>query len=380
MPKMPAPPAPETVWPRRILLAGTFLGMAASYRLWLTSRRFPLVPIADWFPSPAPPLDAILFALLLALVVAAMWYPRGTIPIFLLGAIFLVLADQTRLQPWFYQYVVMIGLLLFPERVALAGCRVALSGVYVWSGIQKLNAAFFNEVVPWFAEPVAKHLPEGAGEALQFAIAASPVLEILIGLAVWSSPLRRFAIAAAFLLHAGVLLVLGPLGHDYNLVVWPWNLTMPLLLAALFPRGSVGRVWATLWRSKPAFVLVLLFALLPVLSFAGRWDSYMSFAVYSGNTARLDLFVSPALARRLPEWLRRFVVPTVVGRPIVDIVAWGVSELGVPPLGEPRSFRAVARFVARYAESPEDIQLVIAPRAGRTETYDGAALNPSLQR
>ena len=133
-------------------------------------------------------------------------------------------------------------------------------------------------------------------------------------------------------------------------------------------------------RLLAMMVLVLLFALLPSLSFAGRWDSYMSFAVYSGNTARLDLFVSPALARRLPEWLRRFVVPTVAGRPIVDILSWGFAELGVPPLGEPRSFRAVARYVARYAESPDDVELVIVPQAGPTTVYDGAALNPALRR
>ena len=367
------------MWPRRILLAGTFFGMLASYRLWLTSRRFPLVPVADWFPSPTPPSDAVLFGLLLALVFAAWWYPRWTIPIFLVGAVYLVLADQTRLQPWFYQYAVMLGLMLFPERVALAGCRVALSAVYIWSGVQKLNATFFDEVVPWFAEPARRWLPEGLFETAEFAIATAPFVEIAIGVAVWLSPLRKFAIVTAFLLHAGVLLLLGPLGRDYNLVVWPWNLTMPLLLLVLFPARVARRTWSTLRESIPAFVIVLLFISLPAFSYVGLWDTSTSFGLYSGNGARSDLLISPALARRLPEWLRSFLVFTEDNRPVVDVLSWSLAEVGVPPLVEPRSFRALGRYVARYAQSPDEIELVIAPRVGHRIVYDGAALNPALR-
>ncbi len=373
-----APPHNEALsllWTRRILLAGTFFGMLASYRLWLTSRRFPLVPIADWFPAPAPPWDAALFGLLLALLVAALWLPRWAIPVFLAGAVLLVLADQTRLQPWFYLYSVMLLLTVFPDRAALAGCRIVLSAVYVWSGIQKLNASYFDEVVPWFSAPAARWLGEGSIDAVQFAIAAAPLIEVFIGLGVWLIPLRRYALGTAFLLHAGVLLILGPLGYDYNLVVWPWNSTMPLLLLSLFARRPVGRTWANLRESKPAFATALLIVGLPILSFFALWDGSMSFCLYSGNTARSALFVSPALARRLPPWLQRFVVPTDQGRPIVDVLPWALAEVGVPPLIEPRSFRALGRYIARYAQSPDEIELIIAPRDGATTVENGAALN-----
>lgn len=368
------------VWTRRILLAGTFFGMLASYRLWLTSRRFPLVPVADWVPTPPPPWDAVLFGSLLALLVAAWWFHRWPVVLSLVGALFLVLTDQTRLQPWFYMYAVMLFLTLFPARVAVTGCRLAISGVYVWSGVQKLNGSFFDEVVPWFAEPARRWLSEGFLEAVLFAIATAPFVEIAIGLAVWLAPLRKFAILTAFLLHAGVLLLLGPLGRDYNLVVWPWNLTMPLLLLVLFPDRAARRTWSTLRESIPAFVIVLLFLGLPALSYVGLWDTSTSFGLYSGNGAKSDLFVSPALARRLPEWLRSFLVFTEDGRPVVDVLSWSLAEVGVPPLVEPRSFRAIGRYVARYAQSPDEIELVIAPRVGRQTVEDGAALNPVLTK
>ncbi len=73
------------------------------------------------------------------------------------------------------------------------------------------------------------------------------------------------------------------------------------------------------------------------------------------------------------------VVPTVAGRPIVDILSWGLTELGVPPLGEPRSFRTIARYVARFARSPDEIQIVIVPRFGAVIVEDGAAFGASMR-
>ena len=66
-------------------------------------------------------------------------------------------------------------------------------------------------------------------------------------------------------------------------------------------------------------------------------------------------------------------------RPVVDVLSWSLAEVGVPPLVEPRSFRALGRYVARYAQSAAEIELVIAPRVGHRIVYDGAALNPALR-
>ena len=368
------------VWTRRVLLAGTFFGMLASYRLWLTNRRYPLVSIVEGFPVLEPPWDAVFFGLLLALLAAAWWFPRRAVALFLAGAFVLVLADQTRLPPWFYLYAVMLLLTLFPDRVALAANRIVVSAVYVWSGLQKLNSSFFEEVVPWFAKPAGRWFPEAAAEAFEYAIAAAPLIELFIGTAVWLGALRRYALATAALMHAGVLFLLGPLGHDYNLVVWPWNLTMPLLLYVLFSDRPKGRTWRNLRQSKPAFAAVLLIVGLPVLSFFGLWDSSMSFRLYSGNTARCDLLVSASLARRLPEWLRKYVVTSPGGRREIDILSWALGEVGVPPLAEPRSFRALGRYVARFARTSGEIRLVIDPRPGEMTSEDGAALNPAIRR
>ena len=46
--------------------------------------------------------------------------------------------------------------------------------------------------------------------------------------------------------HLAALLFLGPLGHNYNWVVWPWNLAMIGLVWALFAAQTPPRLKPTL--------------------------------------------------------------------------------------------------------------------------------------
>lgn len=362
---------------RCTLLLALLLGMLASVKLWLTARAFPLMPVAAWFPKLTQPWDVVvLVALLVALLVAVRLY-RPAVLIFLIGAVFLYCADQNRGQPWFYLYCVLMLLTLLPENSAMAACRVVVSAVYVWAAIQKFGPDYQRLVVPYMMQPVANWLPANLASVAKTVLTAGPAVELFIGVGVWIPFLRRAAILAAVGVHGVALLILGPLGHNYNLVVWPWNLTMVLLVVVLFPPVKLGENLRALRGSLRATGVTALVTLLPVLSYFGRWDSYFSFALYSGNTATADLFMVPSMVQRLPEPLRRFahplhedvlkVNPGLRGLSVFDMQSWSQAELGVPPIPEPRAYRVIGRFLASYAEQPTDMQLVIQPRGGAVQ-------------
>ena len=373
-------PATVNVSPRRLfalrgtLLLAVFLGVLASLKLWLTSRAFPLVPVAAGFPQLPAPWDAVLLTLLLLALVAGIWFYRPAVALFLVGALFLYCADQNRGQPWFYLYFVLLLLTLMPDGQALAACRVVVSVVYVWAAVQKFGPDYQRLVVPYMIRPVAHWLPASGLTAAKWCMSAAPLVELFIGVGLWVPRFRRAAIITTVLVHGVALLLLGPLGHNYNLVVWPWNLAMIALVVVLFPPVRVGEVFRELRRSFAATVVVALVALLPVLGYFGWWDSYFSFALYSGNTATADVILVPSMAGRLPEPMRRFAHPlnedVIAANPglrglfMLDLMAWAQAEVGVPPVPEPRNYRAIGRAIARYAEQPTDVQLVISPRRG----------------
>ena len=324
----------RTAWLRATLLSASLLGMIASTPLWLNSRVFPLLPIAGWFPVIPAPWDKLFFGALLLTLVLACWFYRPAIGFFLVAGLFAYFEDQNRGQPWFYMYWVMLGLTLLPDRTALAACQWALSGAYVWSGIQKCHAKFFLVVPGWFVSPAANwHWPAGMMDLLRWLVASAPVTEIFIGLALWIKPLKGVAIGAAVLVHLLALLFLGPLGHNYNWVVWPWNLAMIALVVVLFatlPSAQLRPALADLRRSKLGTAAVALFWFLPVLSYGGWWDSYFSFTLYSEHEAKADMFVNQAFRERLPPRLQAHVHPLRVA---YDPVSAGAVRVRLPKLG-----------------------------------------------
>jgi hypothetical protein len=207
-------------------------------------------------------------------------------------------------------------------------------------------------------------------------------------LALWVPRLRRSALGLVVLVHVVALLFLGPLGHNYNWVVWPWNLAMIGLAWALFATGRAERndaevatgalpvpglkpAFAELRRSRLGLCVTAFYCLVPILSFAGKWDSDFSFSLYSENQAVANIFVTEAFGERLPAKLRRHVHkfsqtydPLRQGPCLFGFQNWCYEELHVPPIPEPRNFRAVFRFLRTYSKSPKDLRMIVGQRGG----------------
>jgi hypothetical protein len=391
---------------RVILLSACFVTLLASMPLWSNTRAFPLLPIFHGFPILPGPVQKILFYALLVSLVLASWFYRPAVIFFMAGTFFAFCEDQNRGQPWMYMYWVMLGFTLLPQNVVLAASRCAISVAYVWSGIQKCNTHFFQIVPQWFVAPATLHwhFPRWIVTILQWAVATAPFLELAIGVALWSTRFRRLAIGMVLLVHLSALLFLGPLGYRYDLVVWPWNLAMIALVMVLFPFGTERRApdlpkaqpkppqsWsstlqnsffsktlAELRRSRQAVVLVALFAFLPVLSFAGWWDSYFSFTLFAESQAKADIFVTAAFTERAPldvvlhiHKVRQKYDPLIQGPYVLDFQTWGYKQLHVPPIFEPRNYRSIYRYLCPYARRPDELRMIIAPRAGPLMFYEG---------
>jgi uncharacterized membrane protein YphA (DoxX/SURF4 family) len=319
---------------------------------------------------------------------------------------------------------VLLLLTLFPPNTAIAACRWGMSIVYIWSGIQKCNGKFFQTEPAFFAGAALHwHLPPFALDFIRGAVACAPFIELSIGLALWLPRLRLAAIIAAVVIHGTALLVLGPLGYNYNWVVWPWNLAMPALLWVLFAKGmyweqrpmdtrpapvvkeekprkkgaqaktlgpatkknptaapgaSLKQTFAELRRAKPALAIVTLYSLLPILSYFGLWDSYFSFSLYSDNSATANVFITQQFADRLPARMKAQVQnfkqaydPQHQGPFVFIYGGWCYEELHVPPIAEPRNFLSIFKALQAFSTEPSDLRMIVGQRYGPVIFYEG---------
>jgi hypothetical protein len=127
----------------------------------------------------------------------------------------------------------------------------------------------------------------------------------------------------------------------------------------LFWRDDESTVGALLApRSAFQAVVVILVGVLPAFSAHDLWDSYLSFALYSGNTHQAVIYVSRPVVDQLPASIR----PHIWQRTepfFLDINRWAYGELNVPVYPEPRVFRRVAELVCAYRDGPADVRLLI---------------------
>jgi hypothetical protein len=354
-------PDRRVAWLRVVVAAAFAAGLLLSRRVWLIERSFPLAPVADWLPAVRPPVDWVVYVLLLALLAAIALLPRPRwlfLPFVAIAAAW-CLWDQSRWQPWVYQYLFMLAALAFASgrrdsgraELALNSCRVIVAFTYVYSGLQKLNATFFEETAVWLLEPIVGREPGRLGSLILSARVVIPFVETTVGVGLLLNQLRGIAVAAAVAMHLFILVSIGPLGHNWNSVVWPWNLAMIGAVLILFVRAPSLRVDNLLWGPPRAIfpkLVLLLFGVMPLLSFFGRWDLYLSSALYSGNVPYANVEFGEGFYQSLPEPVRNISYPwDPPDRHGVNLSNWALAELNVPVFPAERVFVRVGREVER---------------------------------
>ncbi|MDP3792161.1 MAG: DCC1-like thiol-disulfide oxidoreductase family protein [bacterium] len=381
-------PASRIFWLKIVLVSGLIAGLLLSVKLWTDGRIFPLTPVLDNFPAIPPSIETILFVLLIGLLAAILIFSKPQKFIFtalVIVAIF-ALFDQMRWQPWFYQYFFMLATLgLFSwnhvdtekRQAVLNTTRLIVASTYFFSGLQKVNPVFIGGVFPWMIEPIVRFFPAPLQIFPPSLGIIVPFLEMGIGVGLLTKNYRKQAIILALLMLGFVLFTLGPLGYNWNSVVWPWNVAMALFSVILFWRTENFSFRDVLWVKNFPFqkVIFVLFVIMPMLSFFNLWDSYLSSTLYSGNTNSAQIYISDSVKQKLPIEIQRYTTRTEDNRNELDFFHWSFDELNVPPYPETRVYKDIARGICKYASDKMDVVLVVSGKptlfnGGHRSTYD----------
>lgn len=349
---------------------GLLLSVLCSYNLWAGQRWYPVAPVFEnWYVS--PPYDYFLLVAEVILLILLMLADKPRLLIFLVLTLNLTYAllDQNRLQPWFFIYNSFLLVLLFYNwRIDNVNnynsffiiLQLCFSAVYVYSGLQKLNPGFLNETYPWFIKPLGGMVSERQMAILYKTGYIIPFLEVFIGFGLLIKSVRFIAIPLLILLHVMILLLMGPFGNNYNSVVWPWNIMMIAIGLLLFSGKTNERFFSISHLFKlPVFYLIMtLFWILPLFNLGGKWETYLSFSLYSGNNNSAKILLTNEAYGRLPYYIRHYVY--YQGEQyILYPKEWCLTELKTPLYPEKRIFENVYRYVKVVSNSTDaDVKLV----------------------
>lgn len=348
-----------------VTLLGIIASILCSINLWAGQRWFPKAPLFDVVQGFIPPYDYINLVVLIALLGVSIYSTkRFTLILLILFSVYLCIEDQNRLQPWFYNYILILFIYLFyKKRVdepnnylsVFISIQLLVALIYIFSGIQKFNSSFVDDSFLWIISPLNNILSDRQIALFSKIGYAIPYIELFIGVGLLYRPLRFIALPLVILMHVFILLMLGPFGKSYNYVIWPWNFVMILINLLLFAGVKQERFFdlSILFKSISFYIVITLMLIFPIFSLNNKYDSYLSSSLYSANTHNGKLILSDNAYEKLPLYIKHFVT-TNPNNNVLSIKYWALTELNVPCVPEYRIFKNIQEYIIRITGTSSD--------------------------
>jgi hypothetical protein len=353
-----------------IVDVGLLAGIGLSWRLWFPAgRTFPLVPVFTNIPVW---VSFILSGFLIAsLVIAIVKKHQVAVVIALTLSI---LPDQMRLQPWVYQYLIMLLLIALNNRrenqLTLSCEKFVVCSLYFWSGLQKFNFNFHHEVLPQLLAPLNRIVSLNDKQLLFLGIVIA-LIEALTGLGLLLKSTRKVFVWVAVAMHVTVLALLIALRH--NSVVWIWNVALALIVLTLFWRvreSTPLRMIGSGFRVRLIQAITVCVVCLPGLNFWNLWDRYLSGALYTGNSPVAVMRIDQPVVEQLSKRARQTVFVSKSGESFLPLLQWSLGELNVPPYPEDRVYKDIARQLCKFSEKSSQVELIVREPRRFSEGFD----------
>jgi hypothetical protein len=337
------------------------LQMFLSHRLWWpgADRTFPIVGWLDW-PHAVHGGISTFIAIIFVAAAAGWLSPQRWAWLSLLGWALAASCDINRCQPWVWMWVLLaLGQLGTTSRYPALWL---LPAMYAWSGFHKFSpwsADVFTDFYQAFAWtrplvywPLAAYLPT--------------MMECAIAVLLLRNHTRIWGAVLATALHLYIIVLLSPMGLDWNAVVVPWNFAMIALVWAFHSATSVERT--SLY--SPVFVAMIGLALIgPVLNYWGLWPETFSWKMYSNTQPEATL----SYEKGIPPCPNMAVIWRKKAQQNRHLLLddWAMDNLGTPPFNHLQLYQTIARRVRNCADDPNAVELhwlVVEPwRKGEVE-------------
>jgi hypothetical protein len=346
----------------RVTCVAFLCTLVLSWRAYIpTLRIFAFSPVIEVLGSAPVWVDWIILILNIGCLGWLVIKPLQRAPAFgvLACTVLWVLQDLLRFQPYTYMYFFTILWAVFFTSRSIEALKIMVASVYVWGGVHKINATFFLSLFPEFIEPLYTFPKEPSllAALIVLVMFLVPLFEAMIGLLLVFFPRqRRLTTGMAFLMLVVVLTSLGLDDDPWNLIVWPWNIYLFLLVLMLLSKPASPEATVRFRLDTPTLATIVLFSVAPAFALFGWGHSYPAFKLYSGNTKSAEvIFSQDEDMTLLPNNLGQ-----LVGRarrlPLVD---WTAHEFGLVVYPESYVFRRGAKGLCPYLSDRHNATLRI---------------------
>ena len=357
-------------WTRIAAIISILILMVYAPKLWLSTKEFPVIPLFDWLPIPQGIFDTFFWWLFFGVQIVYIFYNKRFLGwLVVLLYLYLALVDQNRLQPYLYQSALTIlAIVIFPKkadaRKVLYTVILIFFATYFWSGIQKLNEAFY---IQWLGA-LNKHfscadtasnalicLPNWFLEGFTYAV---PWLEASMGIFLLFNKTRKFGIAFILGMHAIIVFLLFYLGYGYNVV--PWNFQNMICVVVLFYGLQTQKpldFFMAKFDLQRAFLVFMVMVLPLANNLFGFYDNLLSFHFFTADLHYYNVFIHEDLQNKLPETAQKYI-RYEDGKPYIQMNEWAQGDNKVLFYPEERIIQYMETYLRSFADDPNRDDLI----------------------
>jgi len=340
---------------RIFAILGFLAAMFYTPKLWITNSGFPKIPRFDFIIIPQSPWDYIFSFVLFILLLLFLFKPKKYIGIsIVILYLFLALIDQNRLQPYFYQSILIIFVVSYlrtnkkNSTIILHCLMLIFIATYFWSGIHKINSNFYLQ----WEHALNKHfsyIPQIIRTTFTYLVAP---IELFMGVFLLFNKTRKFGVIAIILMHITIISTLIWLGYGFNVI--PWNLQNIMSVIILFWTYKSTEsldILSRFYNLKKAFIIFMVF-ILPLSNLYGFWDHLLSFSFFSSklNYYYVEI-LDENLYKKLPKTITKHI-QDYEGKHILYLNSWSGEINKVLLYPEDRVAEKVEKYIQSFAENP----------------------------
>lgn len=361
-----------------VIALSFLIEMVISWKLWVPiNRTFPMVSTFkgldfSLYVIGDSILTAAIFIVLLGIILQKL-VKLCTIALLCCLSI-LILEDITRLQAWVYTQGILLLILSQNKKSRtksiLTGVLLLTALVYIWSGIQKMNLGFITQTFPWMLSTFGLDVQSGLYQSypiIYYLFFLAPLYELTLGVFLLFSRTRKIGFIMGILMHIFILVSLGPTGHHWNIIIWPWNISLIVVLLLFYRLIEPINLFKGLQYPTINWIIILLFGAMPALNFIGYWGKPLSGSLYSGTDSTIyfyyDIKEAPAFERLKIETT---TTPESNPKDEVSKIAfmhWSMSDIQIPYYQSTHYFKRYGKKMCALSKFPEASRIEITSRS-----------------
>ena len=245
------------------------------------------------------------------------------------------------LQPYFYQYLLFAGALIFfnSDKERRFVLKIIFASIYLWAGVHKLSPFYFYEICP---ELIRNSNFQLEAVLLEFMSFSAPFIEIGIGLLILINKWHKLTRIIILCFHIGVVYTI-VFVFKFNYIIVPWNIAM-IAFGILLVRPIT---MSSKFSLKSGIFILLFSVLLPAVNLIKPQLSYFSWNVYSGTVPSASLYFHKSYQYDVPESMQECIL-IQDDWCTVNLVTYSIYEGEIAITPEIFNFQRIAKSYCRY--------------------------------